>query len=230
MKKFFLILGTLFLLSGCSVNYEVNIDKEFISDNINVVGSNATDNNKILNYSEPVPAFEDSILPENPSVKDPSVEYFTETRSQDNLKYSFKHDDYIRNMIIRLSASTFDYNNTDGVIKINVENFIKAYYAYDNLENINIKVNVSNDYEILSSNATSQNENVLNWQVTKDNYQNSSISLELKEKENSTQSNSAKDENSNFKTYLTVFIGLLVFGVALVVIFVINNKLQNRDK
>ena len=245
MKKIFLILSILFLLSGCSVNYEINITKDYINDNIDIFSLNEEDSNSILNYKEPLPADINSILPENPEEKYDDVEYYNETKSLDNngyyhlnYQYTFKKDEYVNNNVINLAAGNFYYTMEDNEISISASYFAKLFNAYANLNTVNTRVNVSSDYEIIGNSANERVDNTLTWQITRDNYKTNSIFLRIKDinsdkpivNDNDNQEENNNDENVSNKESIILALGaLLIFIVIVVLIITIKNKLQKTQ-
>lgn len=249
MKKIFLMLSILFLLSGCSANYEVNITQDYINDNIDIFSLNEEDSNMILNYQEPLPAYINSILPENPEEKYDDVEYYRETKTLDNngyyhlnYQYTFNRDEYIDNNVINLAATNFYYTLKDNEISISASYFAKLFNAYANLDTVNIQVNVSNDYDIIGNSANQIIDNTLIWQITRDNYKTNSIFLRIRDKsvdnnrppvndnkEDSQNENNNEENFSNKDTIILALGALLIFVIMVVFIINIKNKLQKTQ-
>lgn len=254
MKKIILCVLVLFFLSGCSVNYEINITKEYISENITLKAENEKDNQILSNYLEPIPAFLNSPVSSENYEKLPGIEYYDLTKSQDengdyllNLKYNFKLKDYKESYIVNNSISNFYYILEDGTISISTSLFIKAFEYNNEISVLNLIINISDDYEIIDTNAQNRNGNSLTWHITYDDHKKSSINLKLKEKNNDTTSpgnggdqnptqkpsqtpssnpgsNNIDEKEANSNDIVIVVGALLAFTIFLVLIIYIKNK------
>ena len=204
MKKIGLFIVILFFLSGCSVKYEINIDKDYIKENVTIIGDNAQDNISLGYYNDPIPAFINSPVASETPEKVPGVAYYNTIKNNDelgnvllNLKYDFKLNEYKDNYLISNSVSNFYYYNNDGTITINTGLFIKAFEYNNGISKLDVIINISDDYEIISSNASQQNGNTLTWEVLYENRKKSPINLKIKAKNSEDIPSGAPNQNNN---------------------------------
>ena len=82
MKKIILLITTLFILSGCNVEYELNItnDNDYI-ENINIISENSNESSIINSYAKPIEAFDNSGNYSESLEEIPGVEYYDLSKS-----------------------------------------------------------------------------------------------------------------------------------------------------
>ncbi len=250
MKKIIFGLIILFLLSGCTVNYELTIDNNTLQESININGEDEQDNFYLSSYTKPVEAFLNSPTNSETDDKMPGVEYYDMVKNSDelgnyhlNLNYNFSKEKFIDNNIINSSVSSLYYSNENGELSISTGLYIKAFNLYNGIDNLNVKINISDDYEIIDSNAHNQDGNILYWQVDRDNYQKSPIYLRLKDKNykeqsnnngnihtntNSNSNNNNKEDESNNNAIIIAFLSLFLFILVLIIIISFKFKKNNK--
>ncbi len=247
MKKIILCLISLFLLSGCSVDYELNIGKDTITENIYVIGENEEDNSIIKDYVKPFESYVDTAINSETNEKVDGVSYYDITKSTNelgnyvmNFKYNFPKEDFQNSNILNLSLSQFFYEINDDEIKISTGLYIKAFEEYNGIESLNVKINVANNYDIISSNASSNLNNTLIWHINKDDYKKSPINLTIKEKNNKNDNdnnnqNNSQNNNSNNEgneeigpnNSILIVTGVFFFFIIALIVFV---KIKNSQK
>ncbi len=254
MKKLILFIIMILTLTGCTVNYELTIDKDSIKENILINAEDERDNDLLREYTKPVEAFIDSPQNSDGDEEIPGVEYYKMNKTSDefgnyhlNLTYDFQLNDFKKDFIIDNSVSSFYYDNDNGELNISTGLNIKAFNLYNGIDSLNIKINFSNDYEIIDSNAQNRNGNTLTWYITYDDHKKSSINLKLKEKNSdvtnpgsgedknptqspsklpssNTSSSNINDKETNSNDIVIVVGALLAFTIFLVVIISFKNK------
>ncbi len=244
MKKLLMLFGILFLLSGCSVTYELTITEDSVRENVTIYGEDSSDNEIISIYEKPVEAFIDSAMSSESIEKLPGEEYYEMTKNIDalgnrylNLNYNFKKEDFKRASIINYSVSSFEIEEEKDELRFFTGSYIKAFEQYNGINTLDIKVNVDPSYEIVSSNAHSISGNVLSWQIKKENKRNSPLNLTIRKKkegnDNETPSNPSSNNSSNTtnnandnsgNNLILAFGALILFALVLVIIITVRNK------
>ncbi len=206
MKKIILCLISLFLLSGCNVNYELTIGKDKVIENVTIIGEDIEDNAFIKEYEKPLESYVDTTLNSETNEEVDGVSYYDITKSTNelgnyvmNLKYNFPKEDLQNSNILNLSLSQFFYEIDGKEIKISTGLYIKAFEEYNGIDFLNVKIYVDSNYDIISTNASSNENNTLTWYIDQENYKKSPINLTIKEKDkqNSNQNNSSNSNQSN---------------------------------
>lgn len=212
MRKIILLL-VVFLLTGCSVTYNLEIS-DVIKEN--VTATDTGDNNYDLYemfYEKPIPlSREIDILPES-NVKLDGVSYYDMKQIDDYEKFGLNYTG-IFNDKIKLSDShilfyglgNFDYREEEDGIYINVPSKIKIFEQFSNLDEIN--VNIKTDYNVIENNADKVNKNVYVWKINRDNYKNKTIKLKISK---SSKLEEITEQDSMVTFSICLFI-LILFG------------------
>ena len=111
MKKTFILIIILFLLSGCTAEYNLNISDKGFNETLVLRAENLNDNELLIDY--PITAFYDSEgNNEDPLKKEPDVEYYNSKLIKENnlnkltYNYKFNESEILSSRIIRNSFST----------------------------------------------------------------------------------------------------------------------------
>lgn len=171
MKKNVLLFIILFLLTGCSVNYDLTIGKNLQVTEDVVVQSDSSlfkyyyDDNKadVIN----------TMLDNEPNYKnnyDIEIKEDSEYPSLVTKKSYSSLDDFINNSIlIREYFNKVDYELKDGILTFRATEFLGK--DNDNQEKHNIdfcKINIKTDYDVIESNTSSINfGNTHTWSINK---------------------------------------------------------------
>ncbi len=235
MKKIIFLFITIILLSGCNAEYELNITKDNIRENINCYSESNTDNDYINYFVEPIAAFIDSPYNSEEPVKISGVEYYNISKNLNNefysmnINYAFKSNDFYNASIINRSVNNLSTELNYDRIVYNTGKGIKVFDRYRNLNNLTIKINVSNDFEIMENNADEVNNNTLIWRINRSDYNDAIINFSLKDLNKEIIIEDEKEDNEiiidNNENDKTLFIALGIFLLfVLVLILIINLK------
>ncbi len=232
MKKIIFLIFILFLMSGCNVIYEVDISKEGIKENIKIMAENELDNEFIASAQEPITAFYDSQVYSETLEKVPGVEYYNDYKEMNNglyvytLDYLFTHENFKKSKIINNAVSAFNITDNDGTFSYNVGSYIKAFLFQNEINNLKVQVNVSDDYEIVDTNASEVTNNTMVWNVTKNDYEYFPINFSLKDLNYVSKTNETKEENSIKNNLFIAFIGVIVFVIVLIILILYRKKIN----
>ena len=253
LKLIPLIIMTMMLCTGCSIEYNINVTTDTIEETINVVDNITyarTKNDILTHYNMWYPVFVnyikdgETIEIEDYSTKANGVEYYNkniiETDFGYNYTYKYRYDidEYYDSYAL---ASTFiepmvRKNNKNLVLKSSKENLLCNYDYFEE-----IKVNITIDpkeYKLNYTNATDINDNTYSWTLNRSNCQNSQIILTLDLKNeiqedindllNKNPDDKEDDNDKNKSDYsIYIFYGILV--IAILILSVIYNKLKKKN-
>lgn len=264
-KKFLILLLISFLLCGCKANYTIEIDESSIKEETYIYSDDSDEyNNKtyhgsvLKTYFESMPSFEQSAFinvndsnVSSPEEKDNNdfglgtytIKYINKSGEKGTtFTYRFNKNEYQNSYIPNMNATTFKYTNSNNEIKLNLKNMY-AFTSYKLLEEVKVLVKVSDYYEVTSHNAEIVNGNEYMWIVTRDNYINNDlrINLKVKDSKNNTpntkpsdnKEDNTKDTNNNKKetNYTMILVYILLGTLVLIGIFLIlfqKNTNNNR--
>lgn len=194
MKRVFWVLIITLFLTGCDINYTLNVDDSF-SENVTAIETNSSNwsysvsgmtmmeyNDYFLQKEIPY-HYNDSYVPEN-FVRFDNVSYYDVGDLSDNKKIGIglsskfdSVDGFSRsNLIWKTCANKSIIKNDDG-ISIKISGF-KVFDEYKTLDKLT--VNIKSKYSFLSNNADDIKNNVYSWAITRDNYDKKSIDVVLK--------------------------------------------------
>ena len=224
MKKIIFLSMVLFMLSGCTIKYDLDLTTPNTA--LETLEILETDSNNeyfstIKNYAGNIRTIysdQDSDSYE----KDPNLEYYSIVNNSDDTKanliinYPFTTEEFANSNIINTCYENVIFYNTSDKIDIRTSNEFLCFEKYISAQEV--EVNIKTNEKILNNNADYVENNVYTWKIDKSNaYQKPII---LSNIENSIQEKT-KEEN----TQLNLIIILSVIGAFVVaIIMVIINK------
>lgn len=217
--KYFILVGLLFVLCGCSAEYNLNITENTkFNEHIVINASSQEDLLQLNNFNWDVPldyqntneAYEASGYNKN--------EIYNVVKNGNSVVFdgSFNKSTILNSKAIHDSVDYFNFTKYNGNYVITTSDNFKIFNRY-NLEYLVINISLPN--EVINSNADSVNGNVYTWKFSKDNKK--SIYLEYKPIDNKEIAGT-EDEDSNLK-YILIAIGFLAI-LLIGLIFIKKNK------
>ena len=239
MKRIYLLLIGLVLLTGCSSTVNISIDKNTITEKVKISESNYTKYNQIKNWNGfPAPLFYDQELnvptwmPNRE--KESGVSYYEVSENNSNktleITGSFSLKNHNRSSLVR---NCFRFYNviTEGQKTIfSTSKGLTCSYR-------NFSVVVSTPYVVLNNNAdgVDKEHNTYTWNINSSNAKKVGIYMEVdfskkyNEDPNETiNEDDNKSAESNYYTYLIV--GILIVLLALLGVHLYNKKRNLSDK
>lgn len=203
MKKIFLVL-IIFLLSACSVQYDISFEKDVFEENFVIENEYVSG---IINLSD---IYKDK---ENFKIEN---DYYNVSLEKENnkelLKGSFIHKNInsIKNSYpINKCFRTKDVNIKDNILSINLKDAVDCPYISD------IKINFKTDKYVTFSNADKIENNTYTW-----NKINKGIFMQI-----------ALDKSYDFKTsnnilsfLLRILFGLIIFTIFIIILYKLREK------
>ncbi len=176
--KIIVISIFILLLTGCSGNYNLTINKDM---SVNEELELSFDNNKDL-YNKTLKIFENNNVDKNKY--DVNI-----SNGKVAIKYNEKFnsiEDYILNSkVYKQLFNEIQYNKTKSYIDLYVSDELKLKNNYNlisgsNLQDLDmIQVNITNPYKMIYTNAEIENNNTYTWTIKK-NDQNKEIQMQFK--------------------------------------------------
>lgn len=215
MKKILIFVCLLFL-TGCSVNYEITLKDNKIKERLTIIETDQSlfdvrnDAGWTLRESIEILLDEEDEF----SVQDYSVKSLN-SDTQLGLEYSSNSS----TTLINSSAINQCYTNptiefNGDIVTFNSGNDFKCYEYYDNLDTISVVLKT--DYEVISSNAESIDDNKYMWNITKDGNKE----IEISYKQNTSK--------KALGTTIMFIAGLIL--IALVITYYIYSKFKSENK
>lgn len=226
MKKIFLLFVMLFMLTGCTANYELSYYNDSLEEKLIIPSSNVeTSNGYTLN----------ALLEDYFNNMNLLVNYKIQSGDGDDNNYPHYNKSFstISGLNLNYSYSEKeDFNNSSIVYslfeKVNItDNYIKAreikniFNNYELLDEINIVFKT--DKNVTSNNADKIVNDEYIWVINKNNYQNKIINITY---DNKKKINVFGEKENSILNYILIILGsVLALGVLIVFFKIsISNK------
>lgn len=217
MKKVILILFFTLFLTGCTVNYNLEIKNDKIVENINGEISNLEikrqDNSTGLNVYRDILYNEQNALLDKDSLYKKNI-----IENDDSVEFDFNYtyvNNYDKSRIINRCFEHHIIEKEDNLY------YIRLFGDFYCLNSDKITINVTSDYMILENNANKVNNNTYTWIIN--NEKDNDIYL--------TVSENVKYENTKSTKKISTFqiIGLIVFVILSLITYLLYKK-KNSGK
>lgn len=239
IKKMLLIIILTFILSGCSVTYNLTIDGDTIKEetlihqeNSNLEELNALYLDKPVNYNVIV---EDDDIESIGKENDIYIRKFVAREGGIDVRYFYNK--FNKNTIASSFAARkafanigYSYNKETNTIQLSTNKGAKIFFEEPELDNITI--NITTSYPVRSHNATSVRENTYTWNFSKeDNNKNIVLVMDIEKKDDDVQ-NKQEEEDTNEESknenesssWQLILIFIFGFIIVLFILFKINNS------
>lgn len=166
MKKIILLLIICFLVTGCSVNYEVEIYNDKVNESVDFIfkGSNSKDETKQL--------FNDALLKYELLEMDRNYEPFYIKKEKKYSMHSlieYDFDDYKKQTsYFSNCCRAISFADNGKYITFKFLGYIKYFEQYDNLDEI--KFTVKSNHKLVETNADEIDRYSYTWNLNRDNY------------------------------------------------------------
>lgn len=249
MKKLLLLISLLFIVSGCSATYNIEIKDNKIYETLSIIEKNKNlwdskrangliYRNQILDAkSWPLGSFYDKQTSEYEAEKVDGFEYYDisliNNTSSLGLKYSYTFDNsnYDKSTLLRNCFSNVSKYTNNGLTVITTSVGFKCFNDYDMLENV--KVNIVTDYEVQGHNADSVNGTTYSWSINKNNANKKIIYIKYYSKTNKKDEQTTDEKVKSFwKTNWYIFV-IILFCLLVIGLFIFNNineKNKNNNR
>lgn len=170
MKK--LLLLSLLLLTGCSVEYNAYIGETEINESIEL--------GTLSIYNEWVPAYVDGQGASETNEKVEGVEYYDLKKGNvsTTLTYDFPLQKYVNSNAINTCLQSASISKVGtGRYMLNTTQYFSCMDYYPELTDININLTFADMFVITEHNADNINGNVLTWNVNESNYKNKHVQV-----------------------------------------------------
>lgn len=226
--KLFSLFILCLLLSGCTIEYELNIKDAKYKENIIITGSENEEDQQYYNTLKDwsVPAFYKDITynSESPNKAD-GVEYYDKKiNNRDfsvNLKYNFDEKEYSDSTMAKFCYNNFfaSENEEAKTVSYTASMDFNCFTTYENLDKVIVKLKTNRN--MVNHNADRVEDGTYYWDITRENAKGKYIFFELKELPDFTI--------LTFLKYLLIVVSILaIFGVGVIIYFRYRWKKANR--
>ncbi len=212
MKKIILISTILFLLSGCTINYNISLEdnqiKEKITSKINYKKLDSDELSSLQGLEEwGIYSFKGDTI----TMHDTSVTYKGK-KANINIEYDYDTDNFINAYLPNTCFDNYIYLNEEDYYYIELSGKFGCMYA----DETNITITTNNIVE--DTNAKVKNNKYI-WTINNSNKDNTNIYIKISKEQNKSTSGILK----GFKTFSMIALIILIIKVALLY-KIIKNK------
>lgn len=235
-KRIILLIIVVLLTTGCTCEYNLNIDNNTYHENITLTGTTSEEMSNFNNkWQIPVDKEEyDNIGGDTESnIKtDSDIYEYTKTGNKLTFKYDFTTSGINNSTAISQCYTLATITSYQNSIIISTSDKVNCFDKYAPLTNI--KINITTTKNVKSHNADSVSGNTYTWNITKDNANNKPINMLIDNSvasSSSTSSNSSNidDNNTKKKDYTFYIFCLIILAVLLLGYFIFTNIKKDRD-
>ena len=268
-KKFLILLLILLSVCGCKANYSLTIDTTNIKEEIRIYSDdkNEYENTTYRGYTleENFKAFsefdqsafinitgEDVSSPVEQDSNDMGLPTYKNSYISSNntsgvlMQYTFAQNEYINSYAVNTSARTFAVDIEDDEISLSLgDPYI--FTSYKPLEELTVRITISDEYEVTSHNAEGVTGNQYVWVVTRENYIDANLNITLKEKTDSNEEptetpndetlpsedstiENPEDDNSSISPTIVIAIISIIVIILLMVALILKHKKNSLNK
>lgn len=217
MKKIICLLFILLLLTGCDVEYNLIIDDETFSEDINFTIPNSADLKSTINFlkktKQPIYLNEKTNNSYDLKINKKNNYYNI------NYKYDFnKNNILLSNAInqcykmVNLDTSGKYYNLTTG------GKFLCLFRDQSQIID-NATINIKTDLKVVKHNADKVKDKTYTWKINSENYRNKPIEIKI-EKPNTI--------NENAHIYIFIILSIVIIG-GILTYFILRKKKELND-
>lgn len=200
MKKIGILILMMFVITGCTVKYDIKIDNDEIKEIAEFVQDNSVDWNEKLdtfwgysvnefmeqNYKTYTGALNGDSENYYTMEKEEGVEYYKKERiltsNKNGIKflYNFTKENYGLSKIATYCYQNINYSSKDKKISIKTTDQFECFNYYEMLDEVVVNVTTSWNYKVISHNADKVDGEKYTWIINRDNALNKPIEIELK--------------------------------------------------
>ena len=246
--RLLVVLAICGLCSGCTINYNLEIKENEISENIIVNDTfiNSRTSSDILNnYNSWMPVYDNIQNPDlirdsdDDGGKIVGVEYHEKkiTSINNGYYYTYKYI-YPINRFSHANSLRLAFGKPsfyDGGSYINIKtNSENALCNYDYFESLQVNIKIDQDvYKVNQTNAHSINGNTYTWNLNRNNCNDSVISLTLDktiktesdDNPNPSDNDNKQNSNNNRDSYaMYIFLGIII--IIIIIGYILFNKMK----
>ena len=230
-----IVLISIIMLCGCEANYTITIDKNIITEKIEVldnVSSTRTVTDIMDNYKKQYPVYSNSDWVDADYSRADNEEYYKQTYNIDDNGYHLYYEyTYPMQKFKEANSLNYSYEYKEITYKNNIlsismgspNNRLKYVDEFTNLT-----VNIVTDYTVIKNNADSVIGNRYIWYVNKENNDTKKINFEVDLTQTQEELNN-KNTSQEKKNKLTIPIVLLVVFIYIVIIVIIITKKKKKE-
>ena len=229
MKKIVLFLSLLFLVSGCSINYNLEFSGEDILEEIDFSlteseydewNSNQSEkfeedgyvyfnSQQLLAFSDDYEELHKRILNRNGNSYDVNYSY----------KYNYKN--YNTSMVIDSCFSEYNILNKDDYYYVKLDGPFTCFYD-------DMNINIKTDRKVIHTNGE-YNNGVYTWKITEDNFKDFELIFHIDKDEVFDELEVIDDVKKENNIQISDIIWIIILGAAFVGLIILSKKFKKTN-
>lgn len=249
-RKLTMLIGIMFLATGCSIEYNLEVDGTKLKEDFTInaeVSSISTKEELYNNYLEEYPIYSDEyeeFMYYSPYTKNDDYTYFTKSYQElengykFNYKANFDNKNYNKARSIKMAFDTVGI----GYIKDKDSYYISASkprLSTLGIDNLTININFKN-VEVIDNNATSVNGSTYTWRLSKNSNTNINVTYKLRNnnttpnnpsnQEQESKNDNKQNEGKQNSIFDYILVGSVILLFIIVIIGIIKYKSINKNE
>ena len=221
MKKILLFI-LIFLITGCTAQYNLTIDESSINEKVEVAIPRETISQDQL---KPYLQLGNKVYP-----SDSNSAVYTSDLSEDNdnyyltYEYSHSHEMFAQSMFVKKCYQTVKLNSTEETITLSTSDQFNCIKMEDGASLEKVDINITTKLKVQSHNADKVSGNTYTWNINENNYENKPINLEIKKPVSLEE---VIKEAPNYQLMVIVLIVVLILSITFIIVKI---KTKNNNK
>ena len=220
MKKILWLILLVFIITGCDVNYNLEVTNDYMIESVDFWYDNNAENEKIIdNYLEVNhQAYFDMDLGINYNYSQKKIK--DDGKIGMNLRYNYSSDNLQNSSLLDRCYYKKSVTVTDSEIVLYTDGKTNCLYLDDNKNFDSLTINIKTDLPVIENNADEVNGNTYTWKINEKNYQNHPINIRI----------SREDDEEQFNFWIIVIIAVIICLIILIALGVIYIKNRKNNK
>ena len=220
MKKILWLTLLVFIITGCDVNYNLEVTNDYMIESVDFWYDNNAENEKIIdNYLEVNhQAYFDMDLGINYNYSQKKIK--DDGKIGMNLRYNYSSDNLQNSSLLDRCYYKKSVTVTDSEIVLYTDGKTNCLYLDDNKNFDSLTINIKTDLPVIENNADEVNGNTYTWKINEKNYQNHPINIRI----------SREDDEEQFNFWIIVIIAVIICLIILIALGVIYIKNRKNNK
>lgn len=220
MKKMLWLTLLVFIITGCDVNYNLEVTNDYMIESVDFWYDNNAENEKIIdNYLEVNhQAYFDMDLGINYNYSQKKIK--DDGKIGMNLRYNYSSDNLQNSSLLDRCYYKKSVTVTDSEIVLYTDGKTNCLYLDDNKNFDSLTINIKTDLPVIENNADEVNGNTYTWKINEKNYQNHPINIRI----------SREDDEEQFNFWIIVIIAVIICLIILIALGVIYIKNRKNNK
>lgn len=239
--KLIVLFSIIFLVSGCDITYNLEINNQEFKENINIIEKDKSKWNSNISSvtaqefydiykNKPIPISENApVMPESDDKLENVNYYNSNDLTNDNqlgleYDYTLTQSEFNESYFVHYAYNRFLVGTVNGNIIISTGEKFKLFEQFNNLENVT--VNITTNHKVVDDNADEVNGNTYTWHITEGNADDKSIYLELTKEEYID----GTGEHSSSVIMIIVVVILAIAGIGALIYLYLKRKHQKSNE